>query len=360
MDTPEQCVYFSWGVNNTKLIINRGTNMPDALQILQTAFQDSQNRTETQRTLQNLATAHPEHRDMFTRLASNQSLETLLAISGGSNIGADTFGAIAEYAGDSTSLEIDDINHLEFLGTAPVPPPGLNTGGQAISLITELGRADTPVARIGIIARLQQLRIQNPTGIPLSETQIQQLTSSLQQGNDQIFEAYRNAITAGNPEARATALAALPALLQRNTVIQQVLGIPNPVGFQPTQPQRTQLTSFLQQGNDQAFDAYRRAMVAEPGQARATVLTELSTIMERNILIQQALGTQNPVGFRPTAQHRLALNSFNEQNQQMIAEANRRLAIAAPGSQAFVTTQATLATLVQRGALIQQALGPNP
>ncbi len=335
--------------------------MPDALQILQAAFQNPQNRTETQRILQGLATTHAEHRDLFTRLASNQNLETLLALSGGSNIGADTFGQIARYAGGSTTLESTDLNHLELIGRIRVAPPVQNAGSQAVSLLNELIRAETPVARTGILARLQQLRNQNPAGIPLSEQQIQQLTTSLQQGNDQIFEAYRNAITAGNQVARATALDNIPVLLQRNTTIQQILGVQNPVGFQPTQQQRTQLNTWLQESNDNLFDTYRRAIVGT-GQARSTALAETSAIFQRNFTIQRALEIQNPIGFRPTPLQASALLSFFEQNGNEMAEVNRRLAAATPGSQAFENAIRERGALLLTGTIIQgamNAVGPQ-
>lgn len=49
--------------------------------------------------------------------------------------------------------------------------------------------------------------------------------------------------------------------------------------------------------------------------------------------------------------------SLEEQNAGQLSEANRRLAIAAPGSQAFATAQADVASIQRRGKILEGAKG---
>lgn len=333
--------------------------MPDALQVLQAAFQSPQNRTETQRILQNLATTHTEHRDLFTRLANNQNLETLLAISGGSNIGADTFGAIAEYAGDSTSLEIADVNHLEFLGTTPATPPGANAGSQAISLITELNRADTPIARIGVIARLQQLRIQNPNGIPLSEQQIQQLTNHLETSTSHAYEALRRLASTTDPNIRTQLQSIITSMSQQNLVIQQILGIPNPTGLPFTQAQRNQLTLDVNTRTTQAFTAIQQLLATTDQRTIEQIQSQIAQLIQGNIPIQQALGTQNPGGLPFTQEQRNRLTTLFNTRTTHLLETYRRLQDSV-SSQVRAELQVSIHELTHGNTILRGYLATNP
>ena len=152
--------------------------MPDlptsALSILETAFQRPLNRTQAQAELRRLATAHPAHAVLFRELSTDGNIGRLLGISGSTTIGADIFGAIAEYAGDSTALEMADAAYLRSLGGAPVVPPArivLDLQDQITDLQTQhetaiaagdnarANRLDAEIRRTSSLMRLREARL---------------------------------------------------------------------------------------------------------------------------------------------------------------------------------------------------------
>ena len=89
---------------------------PSALSILQQAFQRPVPRNMAGATLEFLDKNYRGHEDLFARLSESHNLEHLFTLAGPSEtLGADTFEAVAEYAGDSTVLGEDDVNYLTSL-----------------------------------------------------------------------------------------------------------------------------------------------------------------------------------------------------------------------------------------------------